>query len=126
MSKAFEIKFTEDAKADVAGLDGSFKAPLKKVLTKKLALDPQSYGTPLRAPLVGYYKHEFADHRIVYRIYPDRGIVVICAVGPRKQGDAADVYERLTKVVRSGQLAEQVLRTLEQLSDSGVKPKKQS
>lgn len=120
----FEIKFTEDAKSDVASLDGSIKAPLKKLLTKKLAVDPVSYGTSLRAPLVGYYKHEFADHRIIYRIYSARGLVVVCAVGSRKQGDVADVYEQLTKVVKSGRLAAQVLRSLQTVSDPNARPKK--
>jgi mRNA-degrading endonuclease RelE of RelBE toxin-antitoxin system len=123
VADAFEIKFTEDAKADIANLDGSIKAHLKKALVKKLAVDPQSYGTSLRAPLVGYYKHEFAGHRIIYRIYPDRKQVVVCALGVRKQGDAADVYQQLTKVMNSGRLATQLLRTLQPYSDPGAKKK---
>jgi mRNA-degrading endonuclease RelE of RelBE toxin-antitoxin system len=124
VSDAFEIGFTEDAKSDVASLDGSIRTQLKKALLKKLAVDPLGYGTSLRAPLVGYYKHEFAAHRIIYRIYPRRGFVVVCAVGPRKQGDAADVYEQLAKLVRSGRLAAQVLGTLQAPMDPNAKTKK--
>jgi mRNA-degrading endonuclease RelE of RelBE toxin-antitoxin system len=108
----YEIKFTKDAKDDVGGLDGSVKGALKKVLEKKLCVNPQDYGTPLRAPLVNFHKHEFANHRIVYRIYPEQNLVVVCAVGSRKGRDAADVYTQLQKVVDSGRLAAQVVQVL--------------
>ena len=81
---AFEIKFTCDAAKDVQRLDGSIKQKLKNTLNKKLAVDPDGYGTPLRAELENYYKHEFATHRIIYRIYPLKKLVVICAVGLEK------------------------------------------
>jgi mRNA-degrading endonuclease RelE of RelBE toxin-antitoxin system len=48
---AFEIKFTCDAAKDVQRLDGSIKQKLKDTLNKKLAVDPDGYGTPLRAEL---------------------------------------------------------------------------
>jgi len=109
----YEIKFTKDARADVGGLDGSVKLSLRKVLEKKIAVNPNDYGTPLRAPLVHFHKHEFADHRIVYRIYSEMNLVVVCAVGPRKRGDASDVYSQLEKVRDSGRLAAQILAALE-------------
>jgi mRNA interferase RelE/StbE len=115
----YEIKFTEDALKEISKLDGSVKGPLKKVLEKKLAVDPEGYGTPLRANLVGYYKHEFADHRIIYRIYSDRQLVVVCAVGLRKSGDVADVYVQLEKVVATGKIAAQIRSVLEAFMPKG-------
>jgi len=109
---AFEIKFTLDGLKDVQRLDGSIKRKLKNTLNKKLASDPLSYGTPLRAPLVNYYKHEFATHRIIYRVYPAKNLVVICAVGPRKSGDVHDVYEQFSKLVQSGRIAAQIQAVL--------------
>jgi mRNA interferase RelE/StbE len=108
--------FTPDAGGEVKSLDGSVKSQLKKVLTKKIAVDPESYGTPLRAPLTGYWKHEFGSHRVIYRIYPDKRLVVVCAVGPRKAGDAADVYKQLVAVAKTGKLAEQVAAVLSLLA----------
>jgi mRNA-degrading endonuclease RelE of RelBE toxin-antitoxin system len=105
---AFEIKFTCDAAKDVQRLDGSIKQKLKDTLNKKLAADPDGYGTPLRAELGNYYKHEFATHPIICRIYPLKKLVVICAVGPRKSGDVQDVYNQLGKLVQSGRLASQI------------------
>jgi mRNA-degrading endonuclease RelE of RelBE toxin-antitoxin system len=116
----FEIKFTLDALKDVQRLDGSVKRKLKNTLYKKLSVDPLSYGTPLRAPLVNYYKHEFATHRIIYRVYSDRNLVVACAVGPRKSGDVQDVYRQLTKLVQSGRLAAQVQAVLENVLKGGL------
>jgi mRNA-degrading endonuclease RelE of RelBE toxin-antitoxin system len=96
-------------------LDGSFKRKLKNTLNKKLASDPLGYGTPLRAPLVSYYKHEFASHRIIYRVYADRTLVVICAVGPRKSGDVQDVYDQFSKIVESGRVATQIQAVLQNI-----------
>jgi mRNA-degrading endonuclease RelE of RelBE toxin-antitoxin system len=112
---AFELRFTEDAAKEIRGLDGSIKKQLQKALANKLTVNPEGYGLPLRGPLAGYWKHEFADHRIIYRVYPDQPAVVICAVGPRKEGDTQDVYNRLISVAKTGRLAEQLAGVLEKL-----------
>jgi mRNA-degrading endonuclease RelE of RelBE toxin-antitoxin system len=115
---AFEIKFIQDAVKDVQALDGSIKQKLKKTLLKKIAADPLGYGTPLRADLVNFYKHEFAAHRIVYRIYLQKQLVVICAVGPRKSGDVSDIYNQLERLAKSGKLAAQIQAVLDLLPKS--------
>lgn len=112
---AFEIKFSLDGLKDVQGLDGSIKRKLKNTLDKKLASNPFGYGTPLRAPLVNYYKHEFATHRIIYRVYAARNIVVICVVGPRKSGHVQDVYAQFDKLAQSGRVAAQIQAALENI-----------
>jgi mRNA interferase RelE/StbE len=111
----FELRYTSDAAADIKALDGSVRNQLRKVLDKKLAVDPQSYGLPLRGSLAGYWKHQFGNHRVVYRIYSDLGIVVICAVGVRKQRDAEDIYRQLESVAKTGRLAEQLAAVLKNL-----------
>ena len=91
------------------------RSRLKKVLEKKITVDPESYGTPLRSPLTNYHKHEFAQHRIVYWIASDHQTVVVCSVGPRKRGDAADVYNKLEPAIRTGKLAAQLKSVLDRL-----------
>jgi len=109
----YEVVFTEDAKSDVADLDGSIKNQLKKVCNKKLAVKPDEYGTPLRSILAGFWKHEFADHRVIYQIPPgEKDLVIVCAIGPRKAGDVEDIYNQLDRVAKSGRLAEQVKAVL--------------
>jgi mRNA-degrading endonuclease RelE of RelBE toxin-antitoxin system len=117
----FSILFTGDAFGDVKALDGSVKNKLKKVLTKKLAIDPQGYGLPLRSPLNLYWKHEFSTYRVIYRIYEEKRLVVICAVGPRKQRDAADVYEQFQALAQTGKVAQQIADVLGSLAPSKKK-----
>jgi mRNA-degrading endonuclease RelE of RelBE toxin-antitoxin system len=108
----YSILFTGDAFRDVKALDGSIKSKLKKVLKKKLTVDPEGYGLPLRSPLNLYWKHEFATHRVIYRIYKEKGLVVVCAVGPRKRGDAQDVYEQFQALAQAGKAARQIAEVL--------------
>lgn len=111
----FELRYTSDAAADIKALDGSIRKQLRKVLEKKLAADPEGYGLPLRGALAGYWKHQFGNHRVVYRIYPDHHVVVVCAVGVRKERDAEDIYRQLESVAKTGRLAEQLASVLRNL-----------
>ena len=114
----YTVLFTSDAKEEVASLDGSIKKRLKKVLTDKLSVDPAGYGTPLRGVLSGFWKHEFASHRVIYRVYPDESTLVICAVGKRQGKHVTDVYKQLEPMVKAGKIAEQLMAAME-----SVKPK---
>jgi mRNA interferase RelE/StbE len=111
----YTLAFTSDAKQDVATLDGSIKKRLRQALEGKLAIDPTGYGTPLRGELTGYWKHEFAAHRVIYRIYNDRQLVVICAVGKRQGEHVSDEYEQLVPMVKAGKVLQQVLAVLAEL-----------
>jgi mRNA-degrading endonuclease RelE of RelBE toxin-antitoxin system len=112
---SFELGYTEDAAGDIKRLDGSVKKQLRKVLEKKLSVDPEGYGLPLRGPLAGYWKHEFATHRVVYRIYKDHRVVAVCAVGPRKHGDSEDIYNQLNAVAETGRLADRMASVLKKI-----------
>jgi len=112
---SFELRYTPDAAADIKALDGSVRKQLRKVLEKKLAVDPEGYGLPLRGSLAGYWKHQFGNHRIVYRVYPPQDVVVVCAVGVRKQGDAQDIYRQLESAARTGRLAGQLATVVRNL-----------
>jgi mRNA interferase RelE/StbE len=114
----FQLRYTSDAAADIRALDGSVRSQLRKVLEKKLAVDPEGYGLPLRGSLAGYWKHQFGNHRVVYRIYPQHHVVVVCSVGVRNQGDAEDIYRQLESVAKTGRLAEQLAAVLRNLLPS--------
>ena len=111
----FELRFTLDAASDIKALDGSVRNQRRKVLEKKLVVDPEGYGLPLRGSLAGYWKHQFGNHRLVYRIYPGHRVVVVCAVGVGKQGDVEDIYRQLDSVAKTGRLAEQLASVLRNL-----------
>jgi mRNA-degrading endonuclease RelE of RelBE toxin-antitoxin system len=114
----FQLRYTSDAAQDIKALDGSVRNQLRKVLEKKLAADPEGYGLPLRALLGGYWKHQFGNHHVVYRIYLQHHAVVVCSVGVRKQGDAEDIYGQLESVAKTGRLAEQLAAVLRNLLPS--------
>lgn len=122
----YSIAFTLEASADVKALDGSIRNKLKKVLLKKIALDPQGYGLPLRSPLQLFWKHEFARHRLIYRIYEEKRRVVICAVGLRKEADAADIYEQFQALAQAGKVAQQIADVLGRFAPSKKKPVRQT
>jgi mRNA interferase RelE/StbE len=107
-SVSFEMRYTRDAAAEIKALDGSIRKQLRKAIDKKLSTHPDEYGTPLRGDLVGYWKHEFANHRVIYRIYLHEKIVAICAVGIRKASDERDVYHQLQAIADTGRLAGQM------------------
>lgn len=111
----FDLRYTSDAAADIEALDGSVRKQLRKVLEKKLAVDPEGYGLPLRGLLAGYWKHQFGNHRVVYRIYSQHHVVAVCSVGVRKQRDAEDIYRQLESVAKTGRLAEQLASVLRNL-----------
>jgi mRNA-degrading endonuclease RelE of RelBE toxin-antitoxin system len=115
LAPRYTVKFTDDAKQDVGDLDGSIRNRLRKVLEEKVAVDPEGYGVPLSAPLANFWKHEFASHRVIYRIYESRKLVVICAVGKRREGDTSDVYKHFEPAVRAGKVAEQIRKVLKDL-----------
>jgi mRNA-degrading endonuclease RelE of RelBE toxin-antitoxin system len=112
---AFELRYTADAATYIKNLDGSIRKQLRKVLEKKLAIDPEGYGLPLRGALTNYWKHEFGNHRIVYRIYSAQRVVAVCAVGVRKHGDVEDIYRQLESVAKTGRLAEQLAAVIKNL-----------
>ncbi|HEV2386923.1 MAG TPA: type II toxin-antitoxin system RelE/ParE family toxin [Candidatus Acidoferrales bacterium] len=114
----FGLKYTPDAAADIKPLDSSMRNQLRKVLEKKLAVDPEGCRLPLRGSLAGYWKHQFGNHRVVYRIDPEHHVVVVCAVGVRKQGDAEDIYRQLESVAKTGRFAEQLASVLKNLLPS--------
>ena len=68
-----------------------------------LVVNPE-YGKALRGELTGYRSVRIGRHRIVYRYVPAADIVWVLAVGIRKQGATADIYEKLVKLARSGGL----------------------
>ncbi len=120
----YELRYAPDAAAEIGALDGSVRNQLRKVLEKKLAVDPESYGLALSGSLAGYWKHQFAQHRVIYRIYREHRVVVVCSVGVRKQGDAEDIYRQLESIAKTGRLADQLTTVLKNLLPD--KPRRRS
>ncbi|MCE4538828.1 type II toxin-antitoxin system RelE/ParE family toxin [Pelomonas sp. P7] len=83
-------------------LDGSVKAPLKKLLAKRLD-EPHVPGGELHGPLTGCYKIKLRQQgvRLIYAVEDDQLIVTVIAVDKREGGIAyASSVERVTAAAR--------------------------
>lgn len=71
-----------------------------------LAADPEKQGKPLLGPLRGFRSvrvyHE--RYRILYRVERAAVVVMVVALGIRKEGDRQDIYALAQKLLRSGLL----------------------
>jgi mRNA interferase RelE/StbE len=71
-----------------------------------LATDPEKQGKPLLGPLRGFRSvrvyHE--RYRILYRVDRTEVVVMVVALGIRKEGDRQDIYTLAQKLLRSGLL----------------------
>lgn len=68
--------------------------------------DPEQSGKQLTGALFPYRRLKFSRYRIVYRVAreADPPEARFLYAGIRKEGDKKDVYERLLKVIRRGDL----------------------
>lgn len=69
-----------------------------------LSENPEKQGKPLTAELSGYRSLRAVGQRwrIIYRVERDKVIVLVVALGIRKEGDRKDIYALAQKLIRLG------------------------
>lgn len=74
-----------------------------------LANEPEKQGKPMIDELRGYRSIRAVGqrYRILYRVEAEHVIVLVVALGIRKEGDKKDVYELAKKLVRLGLLGQE-------------------
>lgn len=96
----YKIQLTETAFNALQRLDIKTR---KQIVNKidDLQFEPMKRGKPLSANLRGYRSIRAAGqrYRIIYKVLEDRVIVIIVAVGIRKEGDKKDIYSLLKKYI---------------------------
>lgn len=67
-----------------------------------LAHDPEQQGKPLREELAGFRSLRAVGqrYRILYRVERKQVLVLVVAVGIRKEGDRHDIYQIAKKLIR--------------------------
>ena len=66
----------------------------------RLRTDPEKQGKPLTANLKGYRSLRVAGrYRAIYQVQRSKITVLVMGVGMRKEGDKADVYELVKKLL---------------------------
>ena len=88
-ARAYTLKFVPAALAEWRALDGAVKAPLKKLLAKRLQ-NPHVPGALLHRELAGCYKIKLLKqgHRLVYVVEDDELVVLVLSVGKREDNVA--------------------------------------
>lgn len=83
----YKLRFRPEALAEWNALDGSVRAPLKKLLAKRLD-NPHVPGGELRGPLAGCYKIKLLKQgvRLVYAVENQQLVVLVLAVDKREDG----------------------------------------
>ena len=67
----------------------------------RLTQEPEKQGKPLMGPLAGFYSTRVGQrYRVIYQV--DRGniVVIVVAVGIRKEKDEKDIYALAQKLIR--------------------------
>ncbi len=90
----FKVLYTPSAAKDLEKLDGSAKKLIESGL-ERISNQPEM-GKPLRKELKGLYSYRVATYRILYKIRQNELIVVVIAIGHRK-----NIYDRLKKALLS-------------------------
>jgi mRNA interferase RelE/StbE len=101
----YKIKLTELATANIKKIDINAQ---KQIIHKIEALKegPLLLGKALKGSLKEYRSIRAAGqrYRIIYKVIEAEIIVIIAAVGMRKDGDKPDIYELMKKYIRTGLL----------------------
>lgn len=69
-----------------------------------LAEDPEKQGKPLLGEFTGYRAVRAVGQRcrVIYRVERDKVLVIIAALGIRKEGDRSDIYALARKLLKVG------------------------
>jgi mRNA interferase RelE/StbE len=97
----------EIAKTALGQLEKITELRIRKKLFERieqLENDPESQGKPLRNELSGLLSVRAIGqrYRIIYKLENEHIIVIVVAVGIRKEGDRADIYRIAERLLRSG------------------------
>lgn len=100
----WNIKLTKPALRQLAAIkDTRIREQISRKINA-LTDNPEQQGKPLSDELAGYYSVRAVAqrYRILYRLEADQIIVVVVAMGIRKEGDKKDVYALAKKMARLG------------------------
>ncbi len=70
-------------KCDLPNIPRNMRDRIKSAIEKRILVDPDLYGEPLRRGLRGYRKLRVGDYRVIYRVEGE--FVVILKIGHRKE-----------------------------------------
>ena len=69
---------------DFKAISVSDQKTILQTIQKKLTVDPQHYGQPLRGEFMRYWRLRVEDYRVIYRIVKEQVVVFVIKVGIRR------------------------------------------
>lgn len=102
----WSIVFTVHARAMLEAIQDRRIRGIIRDRIDGLALEPEKQGNPLTGDLAGYRSLRAVGqrYRIIYRVEADKVLVLVMALGIRKEGSKRDVYALAQKLLRLGLL----------------------
>lgn len=88
----YTVFFTREAKRNIEKLDPSIRKIIRKAIDS-LAANPAK-GKPLAYDLAGLHSLRTSDYRIIYRIKEKKLIIIVIAVGHRRE-----IYKKLKELL---------------------------
>jgi mRNA interferase RelE/StbE len=100
----WRVEFTKPALKQLQNITDRRVRDILFERAEELANDPEIQGKPLRGELSGFRSvRAFRQrYRLIYKVEREKVVVVVIAVGIRKEGDRADIYQIAVKLIRSG------------------------
>ncbi|HKP76228.1 MAG TPA: type II toxin-antitoxin system RelE/ParE family toxin [Longimicrobiaceae bacterium] len=95
-TQRFRVEFSSETSKELRKLGHAAAAEILAAIDKKLTVDPEAYGQPLRQDLKGYYKLAVGQWRVIYRVVNELVRVLILAVGKRAEGDHENIYDQIS------------------------------
>jgi len=85
---AWEIEFSAEADRELNKLDPQHARRILKFLRDRLAIleNPRSLGKPLQGSRLGeFWRYRVGDHRLICKIEEERLLVLVLAIGHRRE-----------------------------------------
>jgi mRNA interferase RelE/StbE len=86
-TRVWRVEFDADAARDLRRLGAVAARAILRYLRQRIATaeDPRRFGRPLTGDLKGLWRYRVGDYRIVAAIEDDRFVVLVVAVGYRRE-----------------------------------------
>lgn len=82
------IEYDSGIEEKLRSLSKPVRDLIRKAIEKKLAVDPITFGKPLRYTLKGFRRLRVGDYRVIYQIIEERIVVLVIDLGHRR-----DIYD---------------------------------
>jgi mRNA interferase RelE/StbE len=81
----WEIKWDDRARKELRSLNPPYQKKILAYLRNRATENPRNFGKQLSGNKVGLWRYRIEDFRVICRLQDDRLVVLVLAVGHRKE-----------------------------------------